>query len=120
MAKMGVIPKKLAKYPIPVCSACMHVKSTRKSWRSKTPTQQHPDEITAPGDLISVDQLIPPTPGFIAQMTGKLTKKRYKYATICVDQASRLGYVYFKKTSTVKNLLKQRLRFSRMQETKAT
>jgi hypothetical protein len=44
-------------------------------------------------------------------MTGKLTKKRYKYATVFVDQGSKLGYVYFQKTSTAKETLKAKAAF---------
>jgi hypothetical protein len=111
MAKLGVIPKRLAKCPTPVCSACMYAKATRKAWRSKTPSQEQPINITSPGELVSVDQLVSPTVGFIAQMTGKLTKKRYKYATVFVDQASKLGYVYFQKTSTVEETLEAKAAF---------
>jgi hypothetical protein len=35
-----------------------------------------------PGQVVSVDQLVSPTPGLIAQTTGFLTTKRYKYATV--------------------------------------
>ena len=78
---------------------------------SKTPFQEQHVAITSHGDLVSVDQLVSPTLGFIAQMTGKLTKKRYKYATIFVDQASRLGYIYFQKISTVKETLEAETAF---------
>ena len=43
--------------------------------------------------MISVDQFKYPTSGLLAQMTGFLTTKRYQYATVYVDQASRLSYV---------------------------
>ena len=33
-------------------------------------------------------------------MTRKLTIKRYKYTTIFVDQASKIGYVYLQKKNT--------------------
>jgi hypothetical protein len=89
----------------------MYAKATRKAWRSKTPAQEQPIIITSPGDLVSVDQLVTPTVGFIAQMTGKLTKKRYKYATIFVDQSSKFGYVYFQKTSTVEETLEAKAAF---------
>ena len=49
---------------------------------------------------MSVDQLVSPTPGLVAQLTGKLTKKRYKYATVYVDQFSGLGFVYLQKTAS--------------------
>ena len=35
--------------------------------------------------------------GFIAQLKGNLTKRRYKYATVFVDQYSDLSYVYLQK-----------------------
>ena len=50
--------------------------------------------VKLPGELVAVDQMVSPTPGFVAQITGKLTTKRYKYATIYVDIASRYGYVH--------------------------
>jgi hypothetical protein len=50
---------------------------------------------TSPGDCISIDQLESPTQGFIAQLKGRLTKKRYGAATIFVDHASCLSYVHF-------------------------
>lgn len=38
-------------------------------------------------------------------MTGKLTTKRYKYATVFVDQFSRLSYVYFQTTATAEETI---------------
>lgn len=58
------------------------------------------------GEVISVDQLESPTPGLIAQMTGKLTTKRYKHATVYVlDQRSRFGYVRLQKTSSAEETI---------------
>ena len=45
---------------------------------------------TEPGPIVSVDQLESPTPGVIAQLKGTLTKQHYKYATVFMDQFSRL------------------------------
>lgn len=101
MAEQGIIPKRLARCRIPVCSACLYAKATRKPWRGKTRKNEENDEgPTAPGHVVSVDQLVSPTPGLIAQMTGFLTTKRYKYATVYVDQFSRFGYVHLQKTAT--------------------
>eukprot|EP00978_Attheya_sp_CCMP212_P038549 scaffold192055_cov31-Attheya_sp.AAC.2 len=50
--------------------------------------------------MVSVDQLVSLTPGLITQMTGILTTKRYKYATVYVDQYSRLSYVYLQKMAS--------------------
>ena len=38
-------------------------------------------------------------------MADKLTKNRYTYTGIFVDQASKLGYIYFEKKSTMEETL---------------
>ena len=39
MAKCGIIPKRFSKCQVPVCSACMYGKATKRAWRHK-PKQQ--------------------------------------------------------------------------------
>jgi hypothetical protein len=87
MAKQGIIPRRLAKCRIPTCSACLYSKATKRPWRGKPRTRGSDNETqpTKPGEIVSVDQLVSPTPGLIAQMTGFLTTKRYRYATVYVD-----------------------------------
>ena len=88
MAKKGIISRKYATCEIPICQACAYAKIIKRPWRNKPINRDKNIEITLkPGEVISVDQLVSPVPGFIAHMTGKLTTKRYKYATIFVDQA---------------------------------
>jgi hypothetical protein len=60
---------------------------------------------TKPGQCVSVNQLVSPTPGLVARMIGFLTMTRCKHATIYVDQASRLSYIYLQKTATAKETL---------------
>ena len=94
MAEQGVFPQHLKNIPTPACLACYYAKATERPWRHKP--QKHytpPPPPTTPGQVLSVDQLVSPTPGLIAQMTGKLTTKRYKYATVFVDHFSRFSYV---------------------------
>ena len=76
---------------------------TRNPWRGK-PLKKNDRETELPqrpGQVVSVDQLVLPTPGLIAQMTGFLTTKRYKYATAFVDQFGRLGFIFLQKTASV-------------------
>ena len=40
--------------------------------------------------------MVSPTPGQVAQMTGILTMKRYKYTTVYIDQALKMGFTLFK------------------------
>jgi hypothetical protein len=96
MAKLGIIPKRLAKCAVPTCSACLYAKAIRRPWRSRSSTNlDEASKPKRPGECVSVDQLVSPTPGLIAQMSGFLTMKRYKYATVYVDQASRLSFVSY-------------------------
>ena len=100
MASVGVIPKRLRKCRIPMCSACLYTKATKKPWRGKQNLNHEPKVILSPGELVSVDQLESPTPGLVAQVVGRLTTKRYKYATVFLDQSSRLSYIYLQKTNS--------------------
>ncbi|CAJ1959006.1 unnamed protein product [Cylindrotheca closterium] len=101
MAKQNIIPRRLANADIPRCTACCFAKATRRQWREKRRKHWTKERtVTRPGEVISVDQLVSPSPGLIAQISGTLTKKRYKYATVYVDQYSGLSFVYLQKTAT--------------------
>eukprot|EP00978_Attheya_sp_CCMP212_P030428 scaffold111925_cov48-Attheya_sp.AAC.1 len=114
LAKCGVIPKRLAKCQIPVCSACMFAKATKKKWRDKTrKNEDEPEKVTEPGQVVSVDQMVSPTPGLIAQITGILTSKRYTYATVFVDQYSRFSYVHLQNTATAAETIEAKKAFER-------
>ena len=66
-----------------------------------------------PGQVISVGQLVSPTPGLVAQMTGFLTKELYRHVTVYVDQASGLGYIYLQKTASADETLDSKTAFER-------
>ena len=68
---------------------------------------------TKPGKIVSVDQLVSPTPGLIAQVTGILTTKQYKYATVYVDQFSKFSYFHLQKTATVEETLESKHAFEK-------
>jgi GAG-pre-integrase domain len=99
LAERGILPRQLAKCPIPICQSCIFGKMTRKPWRSK-PMANPPTRkaISRPGEVVSVDQLESPIEGFLAQEKGKLTKRRYRAATIFVDNYSSLSYVHLQQS----------------------
>lgn len=73
MAKAGLLPKKIADCPSPICQSCIYGKMTRKAWRTKPSNNATPTKVaTYPGEIVSVDQLESPVDGFIAQMKGRL------------------------------------------------
>ena len=113
MAKQGLLPKKILKANIPICSACQYGKMHRKPWRMKGRPSNPSRVATEPGQIVSVDQLESPTPGFIAQLKGTLTKQCYKYATVFVDQYSRLSYVHLQRTITSDETVQAKIAFER-------
>jgi Reverse transcriptase (RNA-dependent DNA polymerase) len=115
MAKDGILPKRLSHCRIPVCAACMYGKATKKPWRSKQSKHDNSSTLpNAPGGIVSVDQLRSPTPGFIAQLTGNLTKDRYNYATVFVDGYSGKGYVHLQKTQSASETLEAKQAYERL------
>jgi len=76
----------------------MFGKATRSPWRHKPRRDWNRKEVTCPGEVVSVDQMVSPTPGIIVQ---RLTKERYKYATVYVDSYSGYSYIHLLKTQSV-------------------
>ena len=114
MARQGIIPRRLAKCDTPICTACMYGKATRRQWRHKIPaSSKEPETPTKPGEVVSVDQMVSHTPGLIAQMTGFLLRKRYRYATVFVDNFSDLSFVYFQKEASAQETIEAKEAFER-------
>ena len=101
LATQGILPKRLANCRVPICTSCLFGKATRRPWRTKaTPGQAgRTRTITAPGECVSIDQLVSTTPGLVAQLRGIPTTIRYKVATVFVDHFSKLGYVHLQKST---------------------
>jgi hypothetical protein len=96
LSMIRTIPKCLLTVKAPKCAGCMYRAMSKQPWRTKGIQNKNKIQVaTSPGDCISVNQLESPKPGFIAQLKGRLTKKRYGATTIFVDHASHLSYVYF-------------------------
>ena len=93
MAKQGILPKKYLNCRIPLCTAWMYSKAIKRRTPNRNNNKNEARKPTQLGECISVDQLVSPTGGLIAQMTGFFTKRRYNYATVYVDQYSNRGYV---------------------------
>jgi hypothetical protein len=95
MARAGLIPKELATVDPPTCPGCAYGKAHRKPWRRKGVKNRRTIKVaTRPGHVVSVDQLISPTPGFIPTHRGIPTTVRYTGATVFVDHFSDFTYVH--------------------------
>ena len=116
MAHQGILPRRLAHCKIPSCSACLYGKATKRAWQSKQGKQRQRKKAMKPGEVISVDQMVSPVPGLIAQMVVFLMKQHYKYATVFVDQASRMGFVYLQKTCSAEETIEAKRAFEQYAE----
>ena len=106
LARSGVIPRRLAKCPVPVCSACLYGKATRRPWRTKPDNTPSDGFVpTSPGEVVSVDQLEANVAGLVAQMAGRPTHSRYKVVTVFVDHATGFSYVHFQKSSNAEETI---------------
>ena len=113
MAKQGLLPAKLATCPVPICTACLYGTSTKRPWQSKPSATDKArlSPITSPGQCVHVDFMTSPTPGFIAQLTGALTYKRYNHAAIYVDRFTGYGFVHLQKSISEEETLQGKLAF---------
>ena len=103
LALAGEIPKHLAKVTPPACAGCLYGTMTKIPWRSKISKKDQDNksevfEAVVPGQCVSVDQMVSTQLGFFAQMKGRLTKKRYKGATIFIDHFSRVRFTFLMTT----------------------
>ena len=69
---------------------------------------------TTPGQVVSVDQLISPTPVFVPTHRGTPTVKRYIGATVFVDKFSNFTYVHLMTKLNGKNNVEAKLAFERV------
>jgi hypothetical protein len=95
MAKAGLIPKDLANIKPPVCPGCAYGKAHQKPWRYKGSKNRRTIRVaTAPGQVVSVDQLVSPMEGFVPTHRGTPTTLRYQGATVFVNHFSDFTYVH--------------------------
>jgi hypothetical protein len=111
MAKLHILPSRLVKCNIPLCSGCTYGEMTRRPWRTKASYTPTPKAASKPGECVSVDQLDATIPGLIAQLKGIPTVKRYRCATVFVDHYSRLSYVYLQQILSSEDTIKAKTAF---------
>jgi hypothetical protein len=95
LSNAGHIPKELANVDFPVCPGCAYGKAHRRPWRHKgIKNCKRLRVASAPGDVVSINQLVSPTEGFIPTHRGTPTTKRYTGATVFVDHYSNFVYTH--------------------------
>ena len=85
-ARCNLIPKELVVVDQPVCPRCTYGKDHYSPWSHKGISNlKRIKPATIPGQCVSVDQLVSPTPGFVHTHRGRPTLKRYVGVTVFVD-----------------------------------
>jgi hypothetical protein len=115
LALNGEIPRQLAKVKPPACMGCLFGAMTKVSWKGWD-TSSEVFVATKAGQCVSVDQMILTQVGFIAQLKGTLTKKRYTVATIFVDHYLRLKYVHLMTRLTSEETIEAKRAFKHFAE----
>ena len=112
LASLGILPRHITTVKPPKCAGCLYGAMTKRPWRTKGNQQQNKiSTVTTPGACVSVDQLESATAGFIAQLKGKLTRQRYRAATVFVDHFSRLSYIHLQRNLSSEETLKAKKAF---------
>ena len=77
LARCGIISKDLAHVHPPQCPGCAYGKAHRKPTRYKGVKNKNKIKpVNAPGQCVSVNQLVSPTPGFVPTHRGAPTLQR--------------------------------------------
>jgi hypothetical protein len=101
-----------------MCQACVYGKLTRQPWRgNKSHQEGTTKEVTFAGQCVSVDHIKSPVHGFVGQMKGILTNKRYKVATVFVDHFSNYSFVHLQSTANAAETLEAKQEFERHAQT---
>jgi GAG-pre-integrase domain len=109
MATQGLLPKRLATCHVPICQSCTYGKATRRAWRTKRKTETVTAE--ALGQCVSVDQLESTLPGLVGQMKGRLTRDRFRVATIFVDNFNNYSNVHLQESTNSAETLEAKVAF---------
>ena len=101
----------------PTCPGCAYGKAHKLKWRHKGIKNRKRIKVAmAPGQVVSMDQLISPTPGFVPIHRGTLTKQCYVGAMVFVDHFSDLTYVHLMTEMTSKATVEVKMSFERLAE----
>ena len=117
MAKCNLIPKDLSTVDPPTCPGCAYGKAHRRPWRHKgIANLKSIRPAIIPGQCVSIDQLVSPTPGFVPTHRGKPTLKRYIGATVFADHFSDYTYIHLMVEMNAKTTVETKEAFERVAE----
>jgi hypothetical protein len=106
------MPPEIAACPVPVYCACQYG-AAKKRPHEKSNTRSVSGSPTAPGDFVSVDQMVAGNPGLLPFTSGRPSKRCYDTVTMWVDHFLRFIYAHCQEdaTSTTKSTLESKVGF---------
>jgi hypothetical protein len=104
------MPPEIATCPVPVCRACQYGAATKRP-HEKSNTGSVSGSPTAPGDFVSVDQMVAGNLGLIPFTSGRPSKRRYDTVTIWVDHFLRFLYAHCQEDATTNTTLESKVGF---------
>jgi hypothetical protein len=115
MARAGLIHRDLTNVNPPTFPGCAYDKAHRRSWRQKgIRNRRKLQQATAVGQVVSIDQLVSPTAGFVPTHRGTPTVQRYVGATVFVDHHSDFTYVHLMIKMNAETTAEAKLAFERV------
>ena len=101
MAKVETLSRRLISCDVSVCNSCMYDQATKRLLRpKKSKNPKDTQNLSRPGEYISVDRLISQSPGLTSQMRGRPTHQQYTCTPVYVDQFANYTYTYLQKSFT--------------------
>ena len=98
-----------------MCPGCAYVKAHLKPWQRKGVRNCKRLKIaTVTGQVVSVDQLVSPTPGFVPTHRGTTTTKRYIGDNVFVDHFSNFTYAHLMMEMNAETTVETKLAFEQV------
>ena len=99
LSALGVLPQHPLTVKTSKCSGYLYGAIHRCPWMTKSPHNYGKfQQVTSPGEFISVYQLDSSTPGFISKIKIRTNNKRYLTTAILKDHHNDIYYVRLQKT----------------------
>jgi len=98
----GLAPH-IARCPAPLCSACLYGSLKKRPHNHATGALT--TTVSAPGKLVSVDQMVSGLGGHIPFHVDHASDWQYKHCTLWVDHYSRFLYSHLQESATIKETL---------------
>ena len=112
LARQGKLPKLLANVKPPICPSCQYGKAERR--RENKAKRGSIGKAKAPGDMVSVDQMISATPGRQITLSGKPSNSSYSIVTIFVDHVTNFSFAHFQESASATETIEAKRAFERI------